>query len=253
MPAPSFVANSTFATSTGSLTMTLPAGYAVNDILVLCIETANNTGAGQSGIPTQGQTNLTNNGWARVTNSNTSLLSPTVSASQNVLMDIWWTRASSTSQTAVVLGDSGDHTMSVCAAFRNVITTGDPWNATINVTQTSASSQVTSRNVTTSEANTLVLTVLASPRDAAAAHINASAQLLINNSDGTELTEIFDYGTTTGNGGTLGALTFRKPSAGATPNVRANTVTSNVAILWTGALIGTADPTSYPHSFAVVF
>lgn len=242
MPAPTWRSNSTYASATASLTMTLPAGYQVNDILVLAIETANNTGAGMSGIPAQGQTNLTNNGWARVANSNTSLLAPTVAASQNTKLDIWWNRASTTSQTAVVLGDSGDHTMSVCAAFSNVIATGDPWDAAVNVTMTTASAQTTSRNVTTSVANTLVLTIIASPRDAAAAHINASPLLLIGGSGGdTELTERCDWGTTQGNGGTVGWLTHRKPTAGATANVRANTVTSNVTIMWTGALKGLPD------------
>ena len=251
MPAPNFRSNSTFASATASLTMTLPAGYQVNDILVLIVETANNTGAGMTGIPAQGQTNLTNNGWARVANSNTSLLSPTVAASQNTKQDIWWNRATSTSQTAVVLGDSGDHTLAVCAAFENCITTGDPWDGTINVTQTTATSQVTSGNITTSSANTLLLAVISSPRDAAAAHINASP-LLINTTDEVELTERFDFGTTSGNGGTIGALTFRKPSAGATANVRANTVTSNVAIVWLGALKGIPDAVVRPRSQVIL-
>lgn len=242
MPAPVFRANSSYVGGTGAIAITFPSGYAVDDLLVLIVETANNTGAGQSGIPSANQTHLTNNGWVRVANSNTHLLSPTVATSQNTSQDIWWNRATNTSQTAVSIGDSGDHTMCVMLAFQNVIKTGDPWDVAINVTQTSASAQTNSGNVTTTTPNTLIITVISSPRDAAAAHINASPLLLINGSgDDTELAELCDFGTTSGNGGTIGVLKHRKPSRSITANVRANVAVSNVHIVWTGALKGTRE------------
>jgi len=235
MPAPNFRANSTYASATTSLTMTNPAALAANDILVLAVESAN------AGIITQGRTNLTNNGWARVGNSNT--VYNTGGATANVTLDIWWRRVGANANTQVVLGDAGDHTLAVCAAFANVITTGDPWNATVNVSKTTASSQTTTGNVTTSEANTLIVTIIATPRDSAAATINASPLLIGGSGDDTELTERCDAGTTSGNGGTIGFLTHRKPTAGATANVRANLAASLVTLSWTGALIGIADPT----------
>jgi hypothetical protein len=249
--APTWVANSAWTSGTGAIAIAYPTGYAANDILVLCVEGANNTGAGMNGIPAANVTHLTNNNWIRCGNSNTHLLSPTVAASQNTWMDVWWRRVTSNSNTAVSIGDSGDHTQCVMLAIRGCVETGDPWDGTINVTQTTATSQVTSRNITTSAANTLLLTVITSPRDAAAAHINASP-LLINNSDGVELTERVDFGATAGNGGTIGALTFRKPTAGATANVRANTVTSNVAIIWTGALKPKETPPPEPTQDYVI-
>jgi hypothetical protein len=239
MPAPEFRSNSTYAGATGSHTMTLPAGYAVDDLLVLCVEGANNTGSGMSGIPTQGQTNLTNNGWTRAANSNTTLLAPTVAASQNVFLDIWYNRATTTSQTAVAIGDSGDHTQTVCIALKNVIKTGNPFVGAINVTVTTATAQTNSKNLITSTANTLIVHVVCSPRDAAAAHINASPLLFTGDAGDVELTERCDFGVTSGTGGTIGILTHRKSNLGATANLRCNTVTSNVSIIWTGAIKGT--------------
>lgn len=241
MPAPVFRANSSYVGGTGAIAITFPSGYAVDDLLVLIVETANNTGAGQSGIPSANQTHLTNNGWVRVANSNTHLLSPTVATSQNTSQDIWWNRATNTSQTAVSIGDSGDHTMCVMLAFQNVIKTGDPWDGAINVTKTTASAQSTGGNIITTVANTLLVTVLSSPRDVAGAHINASPLLITGDSGDVELAELCDWGVTSGNGGTIGVLKHRKSNKGATANVRANTVTSNVSIMWTGALKGTRE------------
>lgn len=238
MGAPTFVANSTWVSQQAAIAITFPAGYAVDDILVLCVETGNDTSGGMAGIPAANQTHLTNNGWTRCANTNTSMSTPDVNASQNTLLDIWWNRATDTSQTAVSIGDSGNHQQAVVLAFRGAVKTGDPWNDAINVRTTTATAQCNSKNLITTTANTLIITVISSPRDIANVHINASPLLIDGSGDDTELTEVVDWGTTQGDGGTIGVLTHRKPSAGATANVRANTVTSNVSIIWTGALKG---------------
>ena len=243
MPAPTFRANSAYQSGTASVTMANPAGIAVNDILVLVIESANQYLA-------QAATNLTNNGWARVANSNTQL--GVAAAANATYMDIWWRRVGANANTAVVLGDYGDHTLAVCAAFSNCVVTGSPWDtgtaAGINVGVSVATAQVNSYAVTTSTANTLILTIINSPQDIAAGRINTGPLLFSSGSnDDVELTERFDFGTTSGGGGTIACLTHRKPSAGLTANVRANTTVLNTAIIWTGALIGLAD--AKPKSF----
>ena len=247
MPAPNFKSNGPFSSGTTSVSLNMgaPLSYTTSDILVCVIESANQYLA-------QAATNLTNNGWARVANSNTML--GTAAAANATYQDIWWQRPTTTSQTAVVLGDYGDHTLAVVASFANCVTTGSPWDtgtaAGINVAVTVATAQVNSYAVTTATANTLVLTVINSPQDIAAGRINASPLLLVGGSGGdTELTERFDLGTTSGGGGTIALLSHRKPTAGTTANVRANTTVANTAILWTGALIGTAD--AFPYSFSV--
>jgi hypothetical protein len=244
MPAPSYVSNSTYSGGQTSVSITLPATYTTDDILVLVIESANQYLA-------QAATNLTNNGWSRVANSNTML--GVAAAANATYMDIWWSRPSTTAQTAVTLGDYGDHTLAVVGRFANCVTTGSPWDtgtaAGINVTVGTATAQVNSYGVTTSTANTLVLTVINSPQDIAAGRINASPLLLIGGSAGdTELTERFDYGDTAGGGGTIAVLTHRAATTGTTANVRANTTVANTAILWTGALKGI--PNAFPFSFA---
>jgi hypothetical protein len=248
MPAPTWRANSTIVSSTASITITYPAGYAANDILVLALEGANQSNA-------QAHTNLTNNNWIRVANTNTTF--GTAATAQAVKLDIWWRRVTSNSNTAVSIVDFGDHTMSVMAAFSNCVTTGDPWDtgtaAGVNVVQGTATSQSTFRNVTTSEANTLVLNWIAFPSDGAAAFINASP-IIINSPSGneTEITERIDWGTTSGGGGKLGLITYRKPTAGQTGNLRANTVTSNVSVMWTGALRGIPDAVIRPRSQVII-
>ena len=246
MPAPNFRANSAYQSGTTSVSIANPAGIAANDILVLVIESANQYLA-------QAATNLTNNGWARVANSNTKL--GVAAAANATYMDIWWRRVGANANTAVVLGDYGDHTLAVVGAFANCVNTGSPWDtgtaAGINVAVTVATAQVNSYAVTTSSANTLILTVVTRPQDSAAAQINASP-ILVGGSGDTELTIRYDLGTTSGGGGTIAVLTHRKPTAGTTANVRANTLTSNTAILWTGALVGLPDPTAFPRSFAVI-
>lgn len=248
MPAPIFRANSSYASGTGSVTITFPTGYQANDILVLALEGANQSNA-------QAHTNLTNNGWARVTNTNTTF--GTAAAAQATKLDIWWKRVGA-SNTAVSIVDFGDHTLAVMAAFYNTPNEGNPWStgtgAGMNVVQGTAVSQVTFSNVTTSEANTLVLNWISSPRDAAAAHINASPLIVTSPSgDETEITERCDWGTTSGGGGTISLLTYRKPTAGQTGNLRVNTATSNTATLWTGALLGIPDAVIRPRSQAIMF
>jgi hypothetical protein len=249
MPAPTFRANSSYVSGTGSITLTFPTGYQVNDILVLALEGANQSNA-------QAHTNLTNNGWARVANSNVTV--GTLGGAQATKVDVWWQRATSQSQTAVSITDFGDHTMAVMSAFYNVPTSGSPWDtgtaAGVNVVVSTASAQVTFRNVTTTVANTLVLNYVTHARDSAAAIINAAGQLFINSPSGdeTNLTKQHDLGTTSGGGGAIALLTFRKPSAGQTGNLRVNVAAANVMAAWTGALIGTADAVIRPRSQVVV-
>jgi hypothetical protein len=250
MPAPTWRANSAYQSGTNSVTMANPAGIAEGDILVLAIETANDW------VALVHATNLTNNGWARVANSN-SFPGGTPAAANNTYQDIWWRRVGANANTAVILGDAGDHTLAVCAAFSNCVATGSPWDtgtaAGINVKVSVATAQVNSYAVTTSSANTLILTIINSPQDIAAGRINASPLLLVGGAGSdTELTERCDWGTTSGGGGTIAILTHRKPTAGLTANVRANTTVANTAILWTGALIGLADAIIRPRSQVII-
>lgn len=237
MPAPSFRSNSDFAAGTGSVTMSLPAGYVVDDILILNIETSNSYLA-------QAYTNLTNNGWARPVNSNVGV---GTTLATNTACDIWWKRAAA-SETAVVLGDLGNHTHAVVSAIQDCVTTGDPWQGTINVVHAAADAQVNSYGVTTNTSNCLICVFVNTGRDAAASQL--STPVLFNSSDEVETTERYDWGTVQGDGGSLGLITFRKPSAGLSANLRANLVVACTAAIFVGSLQGTPDAS--PFSFSVI-
>jgi hypothetical protein len=249
MPAPTFRAASTIASGTGSVTITYPTGYAANDILVLALEGANQSNA-------QAHTNLTNNNWIRVANTNTVF--GTAAAAQAVKLDIWWRRVTSNTNTAVSIVDFGDHTMTVMVAYSNCVTTGDPWDtgtaAGMNVVVGTAVAQVTFSNITTSAANTLVLNWITRPTDSAAAFINASPLVIVTSPSGDEtgITERVDGGTTSGGGGQVGLIEFRKPSAGLTGNLRINLATTNTATMWTGALRGIPDAVIRPRSQVII-
>jgi hypothetical protein len=237
MTAPTFRSNSAFQGGTGSVTMALPAGYQANDILVLNIETSNSYLA-------QAYTNLTNNGWARPANSNVGV---GTAAASNTACDIWWKRAAA-SETAVVLGDFGNHTHAVVAAFENCVRIGTPWQGTINVVHAAADAQVNSRGVQTNTTNSLICVFVNTGRDAAAAQL--STTVLFNSSDEVETTERYDWGTVNGDGGTLGLITYRKPTPGLSANLRANLVTACTAAIFVGALQGIEE--GFPFSFSVV-
>lgn len=240
--APSFRSNSAYDSAVNSVTMSFPAGYTTSDILVLVIETANDW------VSSLWTTNLTNNGWSRCANSNT-IYGGANTAANVTYMDVWWSRPTTTSQTAVILGDAGDHTLSVCAAFSNCITSGSPWDtgtaAGINVKVGVATAQVNSGAVTTSTANTLIVTIINTPQDAASARLSVPKLFSSGANDDTELTEQCDWGTISGGGGTIGIYTHRKPTIGLTANVRCNLAASNTALIWTGALVGVGDPYSF--------
>jgi hypothetical protein len=231
--------------------MTFPPGYTTTDILVLCIETANGWT-----FPLW-ETNLTNNGWARVANSNTMPGATSVAANA-VYQDIWWSRPSTTSQTAVIIGDGGNHTLVVCAAFQGACTTGSPWDtgtsAGINLHTSVETAQVNTMAVTTTTANTLIIAIINKPDDSTAGGINASPLLFsAGANDDTGLTEHCDSGTTGGSGGQIAFLSWRKPTSGLTANLRANTTVANTAILWLGALLASPDSiTAKPFSFSII-
>jgi hypothetical protein len=76
--------------------------------------------------------------------------------------------------------------------------------------------------------------------------------VLFNTSDEVEVTERYDWGTTSGGGGTAGLITYRKPTAGAVANLRINLAVSNTATIFTGALKALPDPTAQPWARVVV-
>lgn len=126
MAIPTFVASGGRAAGTAAVTPVLPAGIAVNDILLLFAES--NSGEAVT-IPTP------NGGtWAEVADSPQD--------STDTRLTVFWSRYNGT-QGAPTTNDPGNHICCFIAAWNGVITTGDPWDVTSggidNTSDTSAS------------------------------------------------------------------------------------------------------------------
>jgi hypothetical protein len=190
---PTFVAAGTIASGTGDITPGLPAGWALNDILLVVAE----AGAGDPALaaPT---------GYAHVTGS-------PVSATQTRL-HVFWKRSTAV-ESAPLLVDTGNHQSARMIAVRGCRTTGNPWE----ITQTSSESVVdttgSATGPTTTQANDFIVIAASSDYDPAADDtVGYSAW---TNAALGSLTEQIDNRSTAGGGGTLGVATGTKATAGA--------------------------------------
>lgn len=168
----------------------------------------------------------TANGFVQVTNSPQA----TGTGTAGTRIAVYWCRATSSSMSAPVLADSGNHTYARIVTFRGVIATGNPWDATGGGVKASASTSVTATGVTTTVPNTLVVVGVTKDLDATAAFASAWT-----NANLASITERADAGTTQGGGGGIAVMTGTKATAGATGNTTA-TVTSSINAFLTIAL-----------------
>lgn len=191
--APTFVAAGTVAAGTGAIAPALPAGLAVNDILLLFLETSN-----------QAITIANQNGgiWAAVLNSPQSTGAAATAAATR--LTVFWSRYNGV-QGAPTTSDSGDHQLGRIIAVRGVITTGDPWDVTaggVEVGNTDTSASIP--GAVTTVANTLVVAAIATALPDANGTTVFSA---LTNANLTGLAERTDNSTNANNGGGLGIAT----------------------------------------------
>src|SRR5688572_10681663 len=102
---PAFV-NASNGHSTGAQTITLPAGWLADDILILQVET-------------DAQTNTTPTGWSQLASSPQTVGTP--GDGQATGQQVFWKRATS-GETSFTLADSGDHQGWTMTAFRGCTT-----------------------------------------------------------------------------------------------------------------------------------
>ena len=199
-----FVAAGTVAANTAAITPALPAGIAVNDILLLFLETGNETIT----IPTP------NGGtWAEVTNSPQGT-GTTGAAGTGTRLTVFWSRYNGT-QGAPTTSDSGNHQLGRMIAIRGAVTSGDPWDITAGGVEAVSDTSGSIPGATTTVANTLVVAAIATALPDATGTTNFS---LWTNGDLASLTERTDNTTNQGNGGGLGIVTGTKTTAGAYSN-----------------------------------
>ena len=221
-PVPAYVAAGAVAANAGAITPALPAGIAVDDILLLFLETSNQaiTIANQSGGT-----------WTAVANSPQS--TGTAAAADATRLTVFWSRYNGT-QTAPVTSDSGNHQLGRMIAVRGVETTGNPWDITaggVEAGNTDTSGSIP--GATTTVANTLVVAAIGtSLPDATGTAVFTNASWA--NASLTGVTERTDNSTNTGNGGGLGIATGVKATAGlynaTTVTTSANTAKAMMSI-----------------------
>jgi len=203
---PTFIAAGTFAEGTGNITPGPPAGIQANDILLLFVETANETVSAPAG-------------WSAVADSPQG--TGTVGGATSTALTVFWRRATA-NESAPTITDPGDHVVAQIHAFRGCIDTGNPWDVTSGNTGGS-STAVSIPGDTTTLPNCLVVLAVANATDTATPQASGYV-----NTDLANLTERADINTAQGNGGGFAVITGEKVVAGAYAATTATLATASV-------------------------
>lgn len=199
--APTFVAAGAEFTSTGVPTAILPTGHTTNDILVLILQSSNDSLVAAPA------------GYTQVGPQNGLGIAASAGANR---MSVFWKRDGG-SEAAPTIPDTGDHTYGMMYAIRGCPTTGDPFTFGGNSFKFTTSTSGTSPASVTGIDNMLVVDMWTGSADNASAEGSSYA-----NTDLSSVTEQFDDGTTDGTGGFIYVGTGLKAVAGP---VKASTVT----------------------------
>jgi len=202
-PALQFVAAGAVKSGTGAISPALPSGIAVNDILLLFVETANQA------VSISNQNGGT---WAEVTGSPQG--TGTAGGTAATRLTVFWSRYNGT-QGAPTVSDSGNHQLARMVAIRGAVSSGDPWNVTAGGVEATSDTSASIPGATTTVANTLVVVATAGSLPDASGTAQFSAW---TNANLTSLTERTDNSVNAGNGGSLGIATGIKATAGAYGN-----------------------------------
>jgi hypothetical protein len=203
IPAPTYVAAGAVSSGTGTITPALPSGIASGDILLLFLETSNQA------VSISNQNGGT---WTAVTNS--PQYCGTAASSTGARLTAFWSRYNGT-QGAPTASDSGDHQLGRIIAIRGAVSSGNPWDVTAGGVEAVSDTSGSIPGATTTLANTLVVTAIATSLPDASSTAKFSAW---TNANLTSLTERTDNSVTAGNGGGLGIATGIKATAGAYGN-----------------------------------
>lgn len=191
------------ASGVGAITPTLPTGHALNDILVLFLET-HDEAITVAGWTEAGSSPSSNSGLSRLT--------------------VFWKRDNG-SESNPTTSDSGDSQLGRIIAVQGCVTTGDPFNVTANG-GTGTTASVSINGATTTMDNCLILAGVGHNRPGSTSHgafTNASL---------SSLTVQIESGSVAGvDGGYLGVVSGGKATAGV---YSATTMTINTARNWAG-------------------
>lgn len=150
MAAPSFVSQTAFATGTGALTVAACASVVSGDLILLFVESANETVATPSGFTLHG-----------------SVATGSAGAAGGTALWVFYRIASGADSTTSV-ADSGNHTVAIKVAYRGVYTTTPIAGHSQNIWG-SAASPLAATSFDTQRINSTAVFVVALDRDAASA------------------------------------------------------------------------------------
>lgn len=224
MAAPTFVAKGTVGWGLGNVTPGMPSGIAADDILLLFVQSSNETITAPSG-------------WTEIANSPQGQgTGGTAGANRGA---IFWLRYTG-SESAPTVSDTGDHTYSVILAFRGCVNSGDPWDVTAG-NSVSSQTACTAPALTTTIDDALIVAAISCSRD-----VNSSANFSswtdLGGALDAALTEQHDNTAAGGTGGGWGIGTSTKTTAGSISSATAATLAA--AATQNNYLIALKPPTS---------
>lgn len=190
--APTFVAIGTAANGTGDITPTLPAGHTTDDILLLFVQTSNQTVTAPAG-------------WTQL---GPAVGFGTAAAAGSMRLTTFWKRHDG-SESDPTVSDPGDHAIAQIMAIRGCVSTGDPFLNIGTARKTTASTTGTAPGGGTPVDACLVVAAFAHALDSASAVFSSPT-----NADLSSVTERIDVATTDGTGGGIGVITGVKAAAG---------------------------------------
>ncbi len=192
---PNFQGAGSAVSGTGSATPTWPA-HQTNDVALLFVESRGNQAVSLS-VPA---------GFTQVSGSPQT----TTTGSGGTRLSVFWCRATSSNMSNPTIADPGNHVTAQILTYRNVITTGNPWDVTGGGIKSIASTSLSLASITTTVANTLIVQGASKDLDSTAAGFsNQTNANLINVAERT------DFGTNAGNGGGIAVWDGSKLTAGA--------------------------------------
>lgn len=203
-----FVNKGTFTSGIGALSVPMPASITTNDLLLLFIESENQTHT----IPNSGWSS----GWFLLTELGTG----TAGTDASSKLSIYYRIATSTN-TAVTVSDAGDHTAAIVVAFRGTHTSFIDVTTSIVVNSTTTASK-SFPAITTASDGDMIINVTSLNQDVA-----STAQVSAwTNASLVSITERHDQTVTSGGGGGIALATGIKTTAGSVDATTATFVTT---------------------------
>jgi hypothetical protein len=192
---PTIVGSGSIASGTGDVTPGIHSSTLTNDIVLIFIETDDESATVSGGSET----------WVEVADSPQSVTAET-------RLTVFWARASQDTPTSPTIeGTANNHTIARTASFRGVITTGDPWDVTSGGTEAVEDTTGSITGDATTVADCLVIAAMAANLPDAQDATSFSGPA---NGDLTSVAELTDNCRNPGNGGCIFTISGEKASAG---------------------------------------